>query len=128
MPLTIAQFRRLALSLPEAVEGAHMGHADFRVGGKIFATLGAPDASFGALLLTPEQQQAFVETYPKAFVPVKGGWGLRGATNVVLAAATEKTLLPGLAAAWRNKAPAKLVLPGEGPAPGKPRGRKGRRP
>jgi hypothetical protein len=90
-----------------------MGHADFRVGGKIFATLGAPDASFGALMLTPEQQQAFVETHPKAFVPVKGGWGLKGATNVVLARATEKTLLPGLAAAWRNRAPKTLALPEE---------------
>lgn len=88
-----------------------MGHADFRVGGKIFATLGVPDASFGALMLTPEQQQAFVESYPKAFVPVKGGWGLRGATNVILAGASEKTLRPALAAAWRNKAPRKLVLP-----------------
>jgi hypothetical protein len=115
MPVTVAAFRRLALSLPEAVEGAHMGHADFRVGGKIFATLGAPDASFGAVMLTPEQQRAFVESYPKAFVPVKGGWGLKGATNVVLAGATEKTLLPGLAAAWRNRAPKTLALPEEEP-------------
>lgn len=114
MPVTVAAFRRLALSLPEAAPGAHMGHADFRVGGRIFATLGAPDESFGALMLTPEQQQAFVQTHPKAFVPVKGGWGLKGATNVVLAAASEKTLRPGLAAAWRNKAPRGLVLPEEG--------------
>ena len=115
MPVTIAAFRRLALSLPQAVEGAHMGHADFRVGGKIFATLGAPDATFGAVMLTPEQQQAFVETYPRAFVPVKGGWGLSGATNVILAGATDKTLLPALAAAWRNRAPKTLALPEEKP-------------
>jgi hypothetical protein len=108
-------FRRLALSLPEAVAGAHMGHADFRVGGTIFATLGAPDESFGAVMLTPEQQQAFVETYPEAFVPVKGGWGLRGATNVILKGASEKTLRPALAAAWRNRAPKRLVLPEEEP-------------
>jgi hypothetical protein len=114
MPMTIATFRRLALGLPEAVEGAHMGHADFRVGGRIFATIGAPDESFGAVMLTPEQQQAFVETYPRAFVPVKGGWGLKGATNVILSAASEKTLRPALAAAWRNKAPKGLVLPEEG--------------
>jgi hypothetical protein len=113
--VSIATFRRVALSLPEVVEGAHMGHADFRVGGKIFATLGAPDASFGAVMLTPEQQQAFVETYPEAFVPVKGGWGLRGATNVILKSAAEKTLRPALAAAWRNRAPGKLVLPEEEP-------------
>ena len=110
MPMTIAAFRRLALSLPEAVAGAHMGHADFRVGGKIFATLGAPDATMGALMLTPEQQQAFVETYPRAFAPFKGGWGLKGATNVILSGASEKTLLPALAAAWRNKAPKALSL------------------
>ena len=115
MPMTFATFRRLALALPEAVEGAHMGHADFRVGGRIFATLGAPDAGFGAVMLTPEQQQAFVETYPRAFVPVKGGWGLKGATNVVLAAASEKTLRPALAAAWRNRAPKGLSLPEEKP-------------
>jgi hypothetical protein len=111
MPITIAAFRRLALSLPEAVEGAHMGHADFRVGGKIFATLGAPDAAFGALMLTPEQQRAFVDTYPKAFVPVAGGWGRKGATNVILSGASEKTLLPALAVAWRNRAPRALTLP-----------------
>ena len=114
MPVTVARFRRLALSLPEAVAGAHMGHADFRVGGKIFATLGAPDTTFGAVMLTPEQQQAFVETYPEAFVPVKGGWGLKGATNVILSAASDQTLRPALAAAWRNKAPKGLVLPEEG--------------
>jgi hypothetical protein len=112
MPMTIAAFRRLALSLPEAVEGAHMGHADFRVGGTIFATLGVPDQAFGAVMLTPEQQQAFVQTHPRAFVPVKGGWGLRGATNVVLSGASEKTLRPALAAAWRNRAPKALALPG----------------
>jgi hypothetical protein len=115
MPMTVATFRRIALSLPEAVEGAHMGHADFRVGGRIFATLGAPDATFGAVMLTPEQQQAFVETYPRAFVPVAGGWGLKGATNVILSGATEKTLRPALAAAWRNRAPKTLALPGEEP-------------
>jgi hypothetical protein len=113
--VSIATFRRVALSLPEAVEGAHMGHADFRVGGKIFATLGAPDESFGAVMLTPEQQRAFVETYPEAFVPVKGGWGLRGATNVILKGASEKTLRPALVAAWRNRAPKQLVLPEEEP-------------
>jgi hypothetical protein len=98
-------FRRLALELPEAEESAHMGHPDFRVRGKIFATLGAPDASFGMVKLTPEQQEGLVDAAPAVFVPVKGGWGLKGATNVRLAAATATTLRPALELAWRNVAP-----------------------
>ena len=106
--MTADGFRRLALALPEVVEQAHMGHPDFRVGGKIFATLGAPDAASGALMLTPEQQRAFVDSAPKVFVPVKGGWGVKGATNVVLKSATAAALKPALLTAWRNKAPARL--------------------
>ena len=102
-------FRKLALALPGAEESAHMGHPDFRVGGKIFATLGAPDASFGMVGLTREQQEGFVDFAPDVFVPVKGGWGERGATNVKLAAATAATLRPALEVAWRNRAPAKLL-------------------
>src|SRR6185436_13800003 len=101
--------RRLALSLPEAVESAHMGHPDFRVRGKIFATLGFPDAAWGMVKLTPEQQAAFVESMPGVFQPVKGGWGRGGATNVRLRAATARALLPALVTAWRNVAPARLV-------------------
>jgi len=101
-------FRKLALALPEAEESAHMGHPDFRVRGKIFATLGAPDASFGMVKLTREQQEGFVDFAPKVFVPVKGGWGLGGATNVRLAAATAATLRPALETAWRNVAPKSL--------------------
>jgi hypothetical protein len=71
--MTPNQFRRIALSLPDAVEGAHMGHADFRVGGKVFATLGYPDRSFGMVQLTPEQQAMLVATTP-GFKPVPGGW------------------------------------------------------
>jgi len=112
MPLTFDAFRRMALELPEAVEGAHMGHPDFRVGGKIFATVGVPSADYGMVSLTPEQQKAFVESEPKVFVPVKGGWGLRGATNVLLKAATPRVLGPALATAWRNRAPKGLTLPG----------------
>jgi hypothetical protein len=95
----------MALALPEAVEQAHMGHPDFRVKGKIFATLGYPDRLWAMVKLTPEQQTAFVESAPAIFVPVKGGWGLRGATNVRLAAATRRALGPALATAWRNVAP-----------------------
>lgn len=106
--MTADGFRRLALALPEVVEQAHMGHPDFRVGGKIFATLSAPDAESGALMLTPEQQRAFVDSAPKVFVPVKGGWGVKGATNVRLKAATGPVLKPALLTAWRNKAPKAL--------------------
>ena len=81
-----------------------MGHPDFRVRGKIFATLW-PKESLGMVKLTPEQQQAFVESEPAVFVPVKGGWGLGGATNVRLAAATLQTLGPAMQTAWRNAAP-----------------------
>jgi hypothetical protein len=104
-------FRKLALELPEAEESAHMGHPDFRVRGKIFATLGAPDASFGMVKLTPEQQEGVIDASPDVFVPVKGGWGRGGATNVRLAAATAATLRPALQLAWRNVAPPALLKP-----------------
>jgi hypothetical protein len=82
--MTPDSFRKLALRLPGTVEGAHMGHADFRVGGKIFATLGYPSDGWAAVMLTHEDQDAFVTMHPKAFVPVKGKWGEQGATNVML--------------------------------------------
>ena len=107
--MTADDFRNLALSLPEAVESAHMGHPDFRVGGKIFATLGVPDKDWGMVKLTPQQQQQVVHEEPEMFVPVKGGWGRRGATNVRLQAARKQPLLEALSAAWRNTAPKKLV-------------------
>jgi hypothetical protein len=116
-------FRKLALALPGAEESAHMGHPDFRVRGKIFATLGAPDAEWGMVKLTPEQQEGFVDFAPKVFTPVKGGWGLRGATNVRLGAATARTLRPALETAWRNVAPARLNTT-PGPAPGGARSRR----
>src|SRR3989442_14660207 len=80
--MTANEFRRMALSLPEAVEAAHMGHPDFRVGGKIFATLSYPRIGFGMVALTPEQQELFVRTEPKTFTPVPGGWGRKGSTHV----------------------------------------------
>jgi hypothetical protein len=100
--MTAGGFRRLALSLPEVAEAAHMGHPDFRVKGKIFATLGAPDAAWGMVKLTPEQQEAVCVEDGDVFVPVKGGWGRQGCTNVKLKAATRATLMPALAAAWGN--------------------------
>ncbi len=106
--MTANQFRTLALDLPEAVEGAHMGHPDFRVRGKIFATLG-PDESWGMVKLTPDQQALFVRTEPGVFRPVPGGWGRRGATRVRLEAATEPAVRQALVAVWRNTAPKGLA-------------------
>jgi hypothetical protein len=107
--MTPDEFRDLALQLPEAVEAEHMDHPDFRVGGKIFATLGAPDAAWGMLKLTPEQQEQWIDAEPDVLAPVKGGWGRRGATNVRLAAATAKKLRRALVDAWKNVAPKRLV-------------------
>lgn len=95
-------FRRLALGLADATEEGHMGHPDFRVRGRIFATLGYPDAGWGMVKLTPEQQRAFVETHPAVFVPAKGAWGVGGATCVRLDGATARALRPALALAWSN--------------------------
>jgi len=102
--MTGADFRRIALSMPGAVEGAHFGHADFRVGGKIFATLGLEREGFGVLLLTPEQQAGMVQDEPDIFSPVQGGWGLKGATRVRLAKVTPDILAGALRTAWRTKA------------------------
>src|SRR3954465_8885577 len=99
-------FRRIALKLPGAEEGSHMGSADFRVGGRIFATLAAQEQGYGNLMLTPEQQAAFVEELPAVFLPVPGGWGRMGATHIRLSAATEDVLAGALYTAWkwrRNK-------------------------
>jgi hypothetical protein len=114
--MTIDGFRRLALGLPEVTEGAHMGHADFRVRGKIFATLGYPDDGWGMVKLTGEQQAAFVESAPDVFAPVKGGWGLRGATNVHLRSATAAALRPAMVTAWRNVAPKSLARDATAPS------------
>lgn len=107
--MTVADFRRLALRLLEAVEGSHFGHADFRVGGKIFATLGLADEGYGVLLLTPEQQAGMVEDEPKIFSPVPGGWGRKGATRVLLATVKPDILASALRTAWLRKAPKRLV-------------------
>jgi len=99
--MTAKDFRRLALALEGSEEGSHMGNPDFRVGGRIFATLAAVKQGYGNLMLTPEQQAAFVEGLPKVFVPVKGGWGRMGCTHVRLAAVKEDVLQGALQAAWR---------------------------
>ena len=102
-------FRRLALALPESVESAHMGHPDFRVGGKIFATLGYPDAAWGMVKLSVQQQELFMRVAPGVFVPSKGAWGRRGSTTVQLERVEATTLRDALAAAWRNVAPKRLA-------------------
>ena len=99
-------FRRIALSLPEAEEKSHFGKADFRVRNKIFATLPAPGR--GVLKLTPDEQAVLAAAEPAIFAPVKGGWGRQGWTEIALDAADEATLRSGLTAAWRNVAPAAL--------------------
>jgi hypothetical protein len=107
--MTADEFRSLALSLPEVVESCHMGHPDFRVGGKIFATLAAPDDEWAMVKLTAEQQAVFVRTESNVFKPVKGGWGLRGATNIRLESAKEPSVRQSLVLAWRNTAPKRLA-------------------
>lgn len=106
--MTADEFRALALGLPEAVEEEHMKHPDFRVAGKIFATLG-PKEEWGMVKLTPDQQASFMRTDPKVFEPVKGAWGRRGCTYVRLADADELSVRHALIAAWRNNAPKKLA-------------------
>lgn len=99
--MNAADFRRIALSLEGSVEGSHMGSPDFRVGGKIFATLASQDQGYGNLMLTPEQQADFVRELPDVFLPVRGGWGRMGATHIYLAKANEDVLTGALLAAWR---------------------------
>lgn len=100
--MTPASFRKIALSLDGAIEGAHGGHADFRAGGKVFASLGYPGKEWGMVKLAPEGQEMLVSAEPAIFVPVKGTWGLRGATSVRLAAADARSVRSALAMAWRN--------------------------
>ena len=99
--MTANDFRRIALTLEGAEEGAHMGAADFRVGGRIFATLAAEKQGYGNLMLTPEQQADFVSELPDVFLPVPGGWGRNGATHIRLANANEDVLRDALRVAWK---------------------------
>jgi hypothetical protein len=103
--MTPNEFRKLALSFPEAIESAHMHHPDFRVGGKIFATLGYPDKDSAMVKLPTDVQTEFVQTHPNVFDPAKGVWGRQGSTIINLSAATTKIVREALTAAWRNIAP-----------------------
>jgi hypothetical protein len=107
--MTEKGFRDMALGFPEAVESAHMGHPDFRVNKKVFATLRYPKAGWGVVKLTPEQQARAIEAEPEAFAPCNGAWGRQGYTNVKLRAVKKGALERALTLAWRNVAPARLV-------------------
>jgi hypothetical protein len=108
--MTPAAFRRIAMSMFAAVESSHMGHPDFRVNGKIFASLPParkeqPDESIGMVKLTPAEQGRFVKKLPKAFVAAQGAWGRQGCTYVRLANVDTAALRPAMTAAWSNAAP-----------------------
>jgi hypothetical protein len=106
--MTPNEFRKLALSFPEAIESAHMRHPDFRVGGRIFATLGYPDEESAVVKLTPDEQKEFVRRNRGVFKPVKGAWGRHGHTNIYLPATKIEIVREALTAAWRNTAPKRL--------------------
>jgi hypothetical protein len=95
--------------MPEAEESAHMSHPDFRVGGKIFATLGYPDNDHGMVVLPLEEQEQLVRSHPKVFAPAKGAWGKRGSTTVSLRAVDKTTLKRAMEIAWRKRAPKDLL-------------------
>ena len=106
--MTAAEFRRIALSLPGATEGSHMGHPDFRVAGKIFATLGYPDARSATIMLSPLDQDLMLQHYPKAFSAAAGAWGRSGSTAVTLRTAPRRAIALALESAWRRRAPKRL--------------------
>ena len=106
--MTPDEFRRFALQLPEAVEQEHGRHPDFRVRGKVFATVGWPDGEWGVVKLTPEEQEMRTLAEPSVFAPVAGVWGRRGYTKIRLALATELHVQGALRAAWRCTAPKRL--------------------
>jgi hypothetical protein len=108
--LTADDFRRIAVGMNDAHEGAHMGHPDFRANGKIFATI-HPDQAYGMVKLTADQQQDFVRAHPAAFAPENGAWGRAGCTSVRLDAVDEETLGEALTLARQNVARAAVAKP-----------------
>jgi len=106
--MTANEFRRLALALPETEERVHMEHPDFRVGGKIFATLGYPEDGWAMIKLTPIEQEMFIKAQPTVFKPCAGAWGRRGATSVRLSGARKPLIRCALLAAWQLTAPKQM--------------------
>ncbi len=100
--MTADDFRRIALALPGAAEHAHMSHPDFRVGKRIFATLGYPQAGWAMVKLLPDQQRMLIEAEPSLFAAANGAWGRKGSTIFPLAAADETTVESALRMAWSN--------------------------
>jgi hypothetical protein len=100
--MTIDEFRKMAQEIPNTVEGLHMNHPDFRIAGKIFASLGVPDDAWGMVKLTLEQQRTFTEKAPKIFKPSSSAWGRQGYTNVYLPAAKARIVRAALDAAAKN--------------------------
>ena len=107
--MTPEDFRRIALSMPGAATGAHNGHSDFRVGGKIFATLSLEDEGYGVLLLNEAQQAGMVKDAPEVFSPVPGDGERKGSTRVHLASVTSEMLEGALRTAWQKRAPKRLI-------------------
>jgi hypothetical protein len=122
--MNIHDFRRIALSLEGAEESSHMGSPDFRVAGRIFATLAAAKLGYGNIMITPEQQAAFVEELPEVFIPVKGGWGRNGATHVRLDLANEDLLTGALRTAWKLRLEKDTKADKKGPSRSKPQSAK----
>ena len=106
--MTPNEFRELALSFPEAIESAHMHHPDFRVGGRIFATLGYPNEDSATVKLPQDKQRELMCSNPDVFHPAKGAWGRQGSTIVYLPAAPIDIVREVLTAAWRNTAAKRL--------------------
>lgn len=127
MPSTSADFRRIALSLPQTEQRQHMNHPDFRVAGKIFATLAYPNKQFGMVKLTLMQQEDAVRSHPAAFQPVTGAWGRKGCTQVILTKVTKRALKEAILTAWRNYAPSELAVPTRAANRPKPTSRPARR-
>jgi hypothetical protein len=104
--MTADEFREIALSFAGAQESSHMAHPDFRAHGRIFATLGYPNAEWGMVKLALPDQKHFVDSHAGVFVPAKGAWGLQGSTMVRLAAVKPDVLNEALHLAWKNSAAA----------------------
>lgn len=107
--MTAEDFRRIALSMPEATAAAHQGHPEFRIAGKIFANLSLEEEGYGVLFLDENQQSELLKTAPEIFSPLPGGLGRKGSTRVLLASITQKTLEEAMRSAWKKRAPKELI-------------------